>query len=63
MGNCQNCLNNEQEQIEIVVNNPTVEDIPLAQEQPPLLVLDVRTWQKESYSLYDYENSTFIHCQ
>lgn len=57
MGNCQNCLNNEPEQIEIVVNNPTVEDMSLMQEQSPLLVLDVRTWQKESYSLYDYENS------
>ncbi|CAD8099012.1 unnamed protein product [Paramecium primaurelia] len=63
MGNCQNCLNNEQEQIEIVVNNPTVEDMCSMQEQSPLLVLDVRTWQKESYSLYDYENSSFIHCQ
>ncbi|CAK57009.1 unnamed protein product (macronuclear) [Paramecium tetraurelia] len=63
MGNCQTCLNNEPEQIEIVANNPTVEDMSLMQEQSPLLVLDVRTWQKESYSLYDYENSQFIHCQ
>ncbi|CAD8090593.1 unnamed protein product [Paramecium sonneborni] len=63
MGNCQNCLNHEAEQIEIVVNNPTVEDMPIMQEQQPLLVLDVKTWQKETYSLYDYENNAFINCQ
>ncbi|CAD8070830.1 unnamed protein product [Paramecium sonneborni] len=63
MGNCHNCLNHQAEQIQIVVNNPTIEDMPLIQEQSPLLVLDVRTWQKETYSLYDYENNTYIHCQ
>ncbi|CAD8085782.1 unnamed protein product [Paramecium primaurelia] len=63
MGNCQNCLQQEQEQVEIQINNHTEEEVQAPCEQPPLLNLDVKTWQKDSYSLYDYENTTFIHSQ
>ncbi|CAK61402.1 unnamed protein product (macronuclear) [Paramecium tetraurelia] len=63
MGNCQNCLQQEQEQVEIQINNHTEEEVQAPCEQPPLLNLDVKTWQKDSYSLYDYENNTFIHSQ
>ncbi|CAD8109411.1 unnamed protein product [Paramecium sonneborni] len=63
MGNCHNCLQQQQEQVEIQINNHTEVEVQQSQEQPPLLNLDVKTWQKDSYSLYDYENSNFIHSQ
>lgn len=57
MGNCQKCHGCFEQPNQIEISNHTLDADSLPPKELPnsFLRINIKTWQKDSYSLYDYE--------